>query len=179
MIRSFNTLILSILFFIQLSNFALAKNDDIQLNLQNADLKAFIETVAKITQKNILYDANISGNVSLVTPNKLNKSQLYDVFLAVLQSQGYSAKQNSQGIIQVSLNKNSNTNYLGFDALTKAHSLVHLTPEQALAVIKPLLPDSAVASATKSMVIISCRILTAISGGGLRNCNCGVKKKDG
>ena len=71
------------------------------INLNGADIRQLIEMVAKETGKNILVDQSVKGTVTFITgERKLNKQELYDAFLSVLQVHGYDAVE-SGNIVKV------------------------------------------------------------------------------
>ena len=55
-----------------------------KINLRDADLTAFINEVADITGKNFAVDPRVRGNVTVISNKALNKQEVYDLFLGVL-----------------------------------------------------------------------------------------------
>ena len=55
-----------------------------KINLRDADLTAFISEVADITGKNFAVDPRVRGNVTVISNKALNKNEVYDLFLGVL-----------------------------------------------------------------------------------------------
>ncbi len=68
---------------------ALAK--DVTLNFKGADIRAVIEYVAGITGKNFLVDNRVKGTVTIISPKPIPEQHVYDVFLSVLEANGYAA----------------------------------------------------------------------------------------
>ncbi|MBL4775886.1 MAG: type II secretion system secretin GspD [Mariprofundus sp.] len=66
---------------------ALAK--DITLNFKNADIRAFIEFVAGFSGKNFLVDNRVKGKVTIVSPTPISEAHAYEVFLSVLEVNGF------------------------------------------------------------------------------------------
>ena len=64
---------------------------DITLNFKNADIRALIEFVAGFSGKNFLVDNRVKGNVTIVSPTALNEKEAYNVFLSVLEVNGFAA----------------------------------------------------------------------------------------
>lgn len=62
---------------------------DITLNFKNADIRAFIEFVAGFSGKNFLVDNRVKGNVTIVSPAPISEQEAYDVFLSVLEVNGF------------------------------------------------------------------------------------------
>ena len=59
-----------------------------KINLRDADLTAFISEVADITGKNFAVDPRVRGNVTVISNKALNKNEVYDLFLGVLNVNG-------------------------------------------------------------------------------------------
>ncbi len=66
---------------------AIAK--DITLNFKNADIRAFIEFVAGFSGKNFLVDNRVKGKVTIVSPTPISQEHAYEVFLSVLEVNGF------------------------------------------------------------------------------------------
>ncbi|MDQ6955304.1 MAG: type II secretion system secretin GspD [Mariprofundaceae bacterium] len=62
---------------------------DVTLNFKNADIRAFIEFVAGFSGKNFLVDNRVKGKVTIVSPMPMNDKEAYDVFLSVLEVNGF------------------------------------------------------------------------------------------
>jgi general secretion pathway protein D len=61
------------------------------LNLQDADIGSLIETVAEITGKNFVVDPRVKASVTVVSGKPMNKEEIYQVFLSILQVHGFAA----------------------------------------------------------------------------------------
>lgn len=125
---------------------------DIQLNLQNADLREFVETVAKITGKNFVMSPAVQGSVTVISPEKFDKRALYDIFLNVLATNGFTAVKGSGGVMRIVPSNNSD--FVGYEAITQVHRLSALKAEQAVATVKPLLPPGSLISADKASNVL-------------------------
>ncbi|RLL50161.1 type II secretion system protein GspD [Mariprofundus sp. EBB-1] len=66
---------------------AMAK--EITLNFKNADIRAFIEFVAGFSGKNFLVDNRVKGKVTIVSPTPISEEHAYEVFLSVLEVNGF------------------------------------------------------------------------------------------
>lgn len=126
---------------------------DIQLNLQNADLREFVETVSKITGKNFVMSPAVQGAVTIISPEKFDKKALYDIFLNVLATNGFSAVKGSGGVIRIVPSKTGE--FVGYDAVTRVHQLHSLGADQVLSTVKPLMPPGSLLSAdSKSNILV-------------------------
>ena len=61
----------------------------ITLNLKDADLQSFIETVAEITGKNFVVDPRVKAKVTVISARPMDRQEIYEVFLSVLQVHGF------------------------------------------------------------------------------------------
>jgi len=64
---------------------------DVTMNFKNADIRAFIDFVAKFSDKNFLIDSRVKANVTIVSPSPMPADDAYDVFLSVLEVNGFAA----------------------------------------------------------------------------------------
>lgn len=61
------------------------------LNLDNVDIRVLINTVSEATGKNFIVDPRVKARVTVVSAKPMNKNELYEIFLSILQVHGYSA----------------------------------------------------------------------------------------
>lgn len=133
----------------------MASAESWKVNLQDADIKAFINEVATITEQNFVLDPRINGNVTVISNRALSRDEIYQLFLSVMQVNGIAAIDSGttvklvpdniakQSGIAVDLRGDSTG-----EALTTR--VIYLTNTQAaevLGVIRPLMPQSAHAAA--------------------------------
>ncbi len=64
---------------------------EVTLNFKKADIRAFIEFVSGFSGKNFLVDNRVKGNVTIVSPSPISEDEAYDVFLSVLEVNGFAA----------------------------------------------------------------------------------------
>ena len=92
-----NYVLLSLaLFVLTVPNFV----NSAQINMRDADIRAFASDMAKISNKTIVLDPRVKGNVTVVSNQDLDAGEAYAVFLAVLRVNGYSAVENN-GVVKV------------------------------------------------------------------------------
>ena len=65
----------------------------VRIDFENVDLQAMVRFISKITGKNFIVDDSVRGKVSIVTPDKVNVDQAYQIFLSVLNLKGFTAVQ--------------------------------------------------------------------------------------
>ena len=70
---------------------AVQAQDSWQINLKEADIGAFISQVADITGKSFVVDPRVKGKVNVLSSEPMNKEGVYELFLSVLQVQGFVA----------------------------------------------------------------------------------------
>ncbi|GGE58136.1 type II secretion system protein D [Streptosporangium jomthongense] len=62
-----------------------------RLNLKDADIRAFVTQVADITGYSFVVDPRVKGKVTVLSSAPMNKNEIYDLFLAVLNVHGFTA----------------------------------------------------------------------------------------
>jgi len=61
------------------------------VNMKDADIRAFISQVADITGYSFVVDPRVKGKVTVLSSAPMTKSEIYDLFLSVLQVHGFAA----------------------------------------------------------------------------------------
>lgn len=75
--------------------------EEFSANFKDTDLKTFIETSGRNLNKTIIIGADVKGKVSIRTVTPLNERQYYQLFLNVLESQGYAVVTLDNGVLKV------------------------------------------------------------------------------
>lgn len=134
-------------------------------NLRNADIRAVITEVSRVTGKNFVIDPRVQGKISIISTTPMSDRELYQVFLSVLQVSGYAAIPNGE-IIKIIPNIDAKTLSPDQHILPRGDDMmvsvipVHYVPaEQLVPVIRPLMPQwsSVSAYAPSNMLILSGR----------------------
>lgn len=138
-------------------------------NLRNADIRAVITEVSRVTGKNFVVDPRVQGKISIISTTPISNHQLYQVFLSVLQVSGYAAIPNGE-VIKILPNIDAKTqspdliNGMRYspkgDDMMVAVVPVHYVPaEQLVPVLRPLMPQwsNISAYAPSNMLILSGR----------------------
>jgi len=76
---------------------ALAQGATQSLNVQNADIRAFIQDVSKATGNTFVIDPAVQGTVTIAGGAPMSRDQMMEVFLATLRAHGYVAIPTSSG----------------------------------------------------------------------------------
>lgn len=133
----------------------LASAESWKVNLQDADIKAFINEVATITDQNFVLDPRINGNVTVISNKALSRDEIYQLFLSVMQVNGIAAIDSGttvklvpdnvakQSGVAVDLRGDS----VGESLATRVIYLTNTQAAEVLGVIRPLMPQSAHAAA--------------------------------
>jgi len=138
-------------------------------NLRNADIRAVIAEVSRVTGKNFLIDPRVQGKISIVSSTPISDKALYQVFLSMLQVSGYAAIPNGS-VIKIIPNIDAKTqspdllNQLktpprGDDMLVQVIPVHYVPSEQLVPVLRPLMPQWSSVSAygPSNMLILSGR----------------------
>lgn len=136
-------------------------------NLRNADIRAVIAEVSRITGKNFVIDPRVQGKISIISSSPLSNKELYQVFLSMLQVSGYSAVSSdniikiipsldakSQAPDRLSLMKNPPT---GEEMMVQVIPIKYVPADQLVPVLRPLMPNYSSVSAypASNMIILS------------------------
>jgi general secretion pathway protein D len=138
-------------------------------NLRNADIRAVIAEVSRVTGKNFVIDPRVQGKISIVSSTPMSSNELYEVFLSVLQVSGYAAIPSGE-IIKIIPNidaKTQSSDLLnemktppkGDDMMVAVVSVHYVPAEQLVPVLRPLMPQWSSVSAygPSNMLILSGR----------------------
>lgn len=72
------------------------------LNVQGADIRAFIQDVARSTGRTFIVDPAVSGTVTVTSERPLNRAQLFEVFLSTLRANGLVVTPTASGAYRIS-----------------------------------------------------------------------------
>lgn len=138
-------------------------------NLRNADVRAVINEVSRITGKNFIIDPKVQGRVSIVSSTPISDKELYQVFLSVLQVSGFAAIP-GDGVTKIipsmdarTLSPDINTplpmNPQGDEMMVQVIPIQYVPAEQLVPVLRPLMPQwsSVTAYGPSNMLILSGR----------------------
>ena len=77
--------------------------DDHIINMQDVDIKAFIENVGIVTGRTFVIDPRVNGKVNIVSEKPLNDPEVFAVFKEVLRVHGYTVVRAANGEYRVTL----------------------------------------------------------------------------
>ena len=137
------------------------------LNQQNADIREFIAQIASITGEAFVIDPRIkSGNtVSVISSKPMTREQIYDIFLEVLNANGYAVipKGKIRSIVPSTTAKTSSPAVAGGEELasatmtTRIIALHSISAVELIPIVRPLIAQygHAAASASGNAIVIS------------------------
>ena len=122
----------------------------VTLNLKDADIRSLIETVAEATARNFVVDPRVKAKVTVVSARPMDRDEVYQVFLSVLQVHGYAAVQvgdiikilpdvnAKQGPVTTTGAKSQGT---GDELVTRVVTIKHVPAAQMVPILRPLVPQ--------------------------------------
>lgn len=133
------------------------------INLKGADIREFIEQIAQITGETFIVDPRVKGQVSVVSSTPLTLSEVYQLFLSVMATHGFSVlTQGEQARIVPNAEAKANAGQgpAAPDRLeTRLIQVQHTSATELIPLLRPLVPQyghlAAVTSA--NAIIISDR----------------------
>jgi len=134
------------------------------VNLKDTDIQEFIKFVADITGTTMVVDPNVKGKVRVISSKPVTQPELYDLFLSVLDVQGYTAVRSGQ-VIRIVPSKDARSSpvpimedqaSVGSDEyVTQVIRLDNISAAKLIPVLRPLVPQQAhMAAYTPSNAII-------------------------
>ena len=136
------------------------------VNLKDTDIQEFIKFVADVTGTTMVVDPNVKGKVRVISSKPVTQSELYDLFLSILDVQVYTAVRSGQ-VVRVVPSKDArsspvplieNQDLLGNDEyVTQVIRLDNISAAKLIPVLRPLVPQQAhmAAYAPSNAIIIS------------------------
>ena len=81
--------VISLAFFLFLAPVKVYAAQAYNVDFNDVEIRKVIETVSEITGKNFLVDDRVQGKVTVIGPKSLTSSELYQVFLSILNVKGF------------------------------------------------------------------------------------------
>ncbi len=140
----------------------------VQLDFKDVELAVVIETIARITGQNFIYDDRVRGRVTIISPSEVTVAQAFAVFESVLKIKGFTAVPGPGEILKivpVRDAKESSINIIKDDRpspnrdtfVTRLVPLLYIDAEAITNTIKPLVSKDAsmVAYAPTNTIILT------------------------
>ncbi len=133
-----------------LLNTALWSGESATLNLKDADIRVLIDTVSEVTGKNFVIDPRVKAKVTVVSSKAMDETELYSVFLSILQVHGFSTIDlgdiikivpdvtAKQGPVPTASYKKP---YSGDQLVTRVLAIQHVPAAQLVPILRPLIPQ--------------------------------------
>ncbi|KKO09780.1 hypothetical protein LCGC14_0032770 [marine sediment metagenome] len=138
-------------------------DEELVLNLRDADINGLIEIVSQETGINFIVDPRVRGQVNVVSGEPIRRDQLYDLFLSVLKSYGFSAVTGSEGVVRIVPEVQAKENEIGTlreassgdEVVTHVISVKHINAGQLVRILRPLVPKGGhLAAAAESNTLV-------------------------
>ncbi|MEM1404455.1 MAG: type II secretion system secretin GspD [Pseudomonadota bacterium] len=145
----------------------IAQAQDFTVNLKETDIQELIKFVAEATDTTIVVDPSVKGKVKVVSSRPVNASELYDLFLAILDVHGYTAVRSGE-VVRIIQNKDARSapvplagepasSAVNDEYVTQVLRLENISAAKLIPVLRPLVPQQAhmAAYAPSNAIIIS------------------------
>lgn len=136
------------------------------VNFEDTEIIEIIRFVADVTSKTFLVDPRVKGKAQIISNQPVDDEQLYDLFLAILDSQGFTAVHMESGVINIVPEQaartepgpvgEGTTGRENFEIVTRVLPLYNIAANKLVSVIRPLLPQQSHLAAyppTNSIII--------------------------
>ena len=145
---------------------AVSAAQEYTVNLKDTDIQEFIKFVADVTGTTMVVDPNVKGKVMVISSKPVSQAELYDLFLSILDVQGYTAVRSGQ-VIRIVPSKDARSSpvpimedqaAVGNDEyVTQVIRLDNISAAKLIPVLRPLVPQQAhmAAYAPSNAIIIS------------------------
>ena len=145
---------------------AVSAAQEYTVNLKDTDIQEFIKFVADVTGTTMVVDPNVKGKVRVISSKPVSQAELYDLFLSILDVQGYTAVHSGQ-VIRIVPSKDARSSpvpimddqsAVGNDEyVTQVIRLDNISAAKLIPVLRPLVPQQAhlAAYAPSNAIIIS------------------------
>ncbi|WP_286806096.1 MULTISPECIES: type II secretion system secretin GspD [unclassified Marinimicrobium] len=120
------------------------------VNFKDTDIQEVIKFVADATGKTILVDPKVRGQVRVMSQDAVNKEELYELFLSMMDVQGFTAVENGN-VVRIVPNRDARSlpvptdlgsNPLGDDTyVTQVLKLENISASKVLPTLRPLVPQ--------------------------------------
>jgi general secretion pathway protein D len=118
--------------------------DMVKINFRDADIRSVIESVAEITGESFVLDPRVKGKVTIISPETIDKSLLYEAILSAIQVQGYQAIRD--GAVTRIVPFNQSFNFAGggkSELVTEILKVRYVQAATLIPVLKPLMSNGA------------------------------------
>ncbi|WP_078084773.1 type II secretion system secretin GspD [Microbulbifer mangrovi] len=138
-------------FLLSFSVLAQSSPERVTLSLDNADIRDLINWAADFTGKNIIVHPNVKGKVTVVAGDPMTHQQAFDVFMSVLQVNGFSLVEQGDAwkVVPDALAKqqaipviDDQTRAPGEALVVRTVRVENISAAQLIAMLRPLIPQT-------------------------------------
>ncbi len=121
------------------------QQDGWTINLKDADIRAFIDQISQLSGQTFIVDPRVKGQVSVVSNATLSLSEVYQLFLSVMATHGFSVL--TQGDVarvvpNAEAKAEAGSGPTGGDQLeTRVIQVQHTSAAELIPLIRPLVPQ--------------------------------------
>lgn len=128
-----------------------AEEQTFTINFKDTELEEVVRFVAQVTGKTIIVDPKAKGHVQVISSQPLNKQQLYDLFLSILDVNGFAAIE-SGGAVKIMPSRDAKSSaapVVGANQrdnsaiVTEVIQLRNISAATLIPVLRPLAPQQA------------------------------------
>lgn len=124
--------------------------DGFMLNLERAELRSLIDTVARRTDRNFIVDPRVDARVTVVSSTPVNDRELYEIFQSVLSVHGYAAIEEGD-VTKIVPSATAKQEAIPLvergerqgGIVTRVLTINHVSASQLVPILRPLLPQDA------------------------------------
>lgn len=126
------------------------------LNLKDADIRTLIKTVSEYTGRNFVIDPRVKAKVTVISSKPMEKEELYQVFLSILQVHGFAAVPTGNVIkivpdVAAKQGPVPTATYAvpgeGDELVTRVVTVKHVPASQLVPILRPLVPQQGLLAA--------------------------------
>ena len=121
------------------------QQDGWTINLKDADIRAFVDQISQLTGQTFIVDPRVKGQVSVVSSTTLSLDEVYQLFLSVMATHGYSVLTQGE-VTRIVPNAEAKSEAGGGpgggDLLeTRVIQVQHTSATELIPLIRPLVPQ--------------------------------------
>jgi len=121
------------------------QQDGWTINLKDADIRAFVDQISQLTGQTFIVDPRVKGQVSVVSSTTLSLAEVYQLFLSVMATHGFSVLTQGE-VTRIVPNAEAKSEAgggpAGGDLLeTRVIQVQHTSATELIPLIRPLVPQ--------------------------------------
>jgi general secretion pathway protein D len=129
------------------------------LNVQNADIRAFIQDVARSVGRTFIIDPRVTGTVTVASDEPLTRAEMLEVLISTLRANGYVAVPTGSGAYRVvpadgAAQQPGSAGGASYGFSTEIFRLRSVDAARLAETLKPLISANAVVSATQGNALV-------------------------